>query len=223
MPKEIQKRIEAAKKELKDADGAKLRTAMYYANLAEMDNGVGQVLTALRELGLEDDTIVLYTSDHGEMLGEHGLWHKFVFYEPSVAVPLMFRVPGLTQAGARSKTHVSLTQVMPTLLDLCGLPVPSGLDGGSMVADLREPGRTRDTAVFSEFNLGNAAAKYMIRRGDYKLNYYVNDMSELFNLKEDPKEMTNLALLPQHKDKVEDLKSQLFAWHTPPEKVDAKS
>jgi choline-sulfatase len=223
VPKEIQKRIEAGKKEMRDADGAKLRTAMYYANLAEMDSALGQVLTALRELGLEDDTIVLYTSDHGEMLGEHGLWHKFVFYEPSVAVPLLFRVPGLTEAGARSKTHVSLTQVLPTLLDLCGLPVPSGLDGGSMVADLRAPTRTRDTAVFSEFNLRNAAAKYMIRRGEYKLNYYVNDMSELFNLKEDPKEMKNLALLPQHKDKVEELKSQLFAWYRPPEKADAKS
>jgi choline-sulfatase len=204
---------------MKDADGARLRTAMYYGNLAEMDNAVGQVLTALHQLGLEDDTIVVYTSDHGEMLGEHGLWHKFVFYEPSVAVPLMFRVPGLTEAGARSKTHVSLTQLMPTLLDLCGLPIPSGLDGDSLVADLHQPARTRDTTVYSEFNLLTPNAKYMIRRGDYKLNHYVNDMSELFNLKDDPKEMTNLALLPQHQGKVEEMRSQLFAWYKPPEKV----
>ena len=121
VPKDIQRRIEGGNTELKDAAGAKQRTAMYHGNLAEMDNGVGQVLNALKELGLEDDTIVIYTADHGEMLGEHGLWHKFVFYEPSVAVPLMFRVPGMTQAGVRSKTHVSLTQIMPTVLDLCGL------------------------------------------------------------------------------------------------------
>ena len=83
---------------------------------------LGQVLTALRELDLEKDTIVLYTADHGEMLGEHGLWQKFVFYEPSVGVPLIVRVPGITPAGARSQTPVSLVQVLPTLLDLCGLP-----------------------------------------------------------------------------------------------------
>ena len=153
VPKDIQRRIEGGKKELKDADGARQRTAMYLGNLAEMDNGIGQVLGALKELGLEDDTIVVYTSDHGEMLGEHGLWHKFVFYEPSVAVPLMFRVPGMTQAGARSRTHVSLTQLMPTLLDLCGLAAPSGLDGESLAADLREPERTRDTTVYAESDL----------------------------------------------------------------------
>jgi choline-sulfatase len=220
VPKEIRRSIELDRPtpELKDPEQAKRRIAMYYANLAEMDHALGQVLAGLRELGLEDDTIVLYTSDHGEMLGEHGLWNKFVFYEPSVAVPLMFRVPGLTARNARSKTLVSLTQVLPTLLDLCGLPVPSGLDGGSLVQDLREPNRTRDTTVFSEYNLRNPNAKYMIRRGDYKLNYYVNDIAELFNLKDDPKEMKNLALSPEHKGKVEELKSQLFAWYRPPEK-----
>ena len=96
--------------------------------------------------------------------------------------------------------------------------VPSGLDGESLVPSLHEPERTRDTTVFSEFALGSAGAKYMIRRGDYKLNYYVNDMSQLFNLQDDPKEVKNLALLPQYKGKVEELRSQLFAWYTPPER-----
>jgi len=219
-PKEIQSRIARDKScpELKDPEQAKRRIARYYANLAQMDDSLGKVLAALKDLGLEEDTIVVYTSDHGEMLGEHGLWGKFVFYEPSVAVPLTFRVPGLTEAGARSKTHVSLTQVMPTLLDLCGLPVPSGLDGGSLVADLHEPSRTRDTEVFSEHALPTRDARYMIRRGDFKLNYWIDDMPELFNLKEDPKEMRNLAILPEHKGRREEMKSRLFAWYKPPEK-----
>jgi choline-sulfatase len=220
VPKEIRRRIESTggSSELKDPELAKRHIAMYYANLAEMDYNAGLVLKALDELGLRDDTIVVYTSDHGEMLGEHGLWQKFVFYEPSVAVPLTFRVPGMTAPGAHSKTHVSLTQLMPTLLDLCGVPVPSGLDGDSLVRDLKEPAKTRDTAVFSEFALRGAAAKYMIRRGDYKLNYHVNDTPEFFNLKDDPKEMRNLATNPSHAAKLEELKSQLFAWYTPPEK-----
>src|SRR5437763_6322009 len=104
-----------------------------------MDDCVGRLLNALRELDLEKDTIILYTADHGEMLGEHGLWQKFVFYEPSVGVPLVVRAPGVTQAGLRSKTPVSLVQALPTLLDVCGLPAVSGLDGASFVQYLREP------------------------------------------------------------------------------------
>jgi choline-sulfatase len=106
-------------------------------------------------------------------------------------------------------------QVLPTLLDLCGLPPVSGLDGPSLTPDLREPAKTRDTTVFSEFNLRNPRAKYMIRRGDYKYNYYVNDMAELYNLREDPKEMRNLALEPASASKVAEMKAQLFAWHKP--------
>ena len=84
-------------------------------------------------------------------------------------------------------------------------------------ADLREPGRTRDTTVFSEYNLRNPRAKYMIRRGDFKYNYYVNDMAELYNLREDPQEMRNLAPEAASAPKVEELKAQLFAWHKPEE------
>ncbi len=220
VPRDVRRSIETQgnNPEIKDPAQARQRMAMYYANLAQMDDCVGKVLNTLRELGLEDDTIVLYTSDHGEMLGEHGMWHKFMFYESSVCVPLIFRVPGVTTANTISRTPVSLTQVVPTLLDLCGIPVPRGLDGDSLQADMKTPGRTRETTVFSEFNLQKPAAKYMIRRGDFKLNYYVNDIAELFDLKNDPKEMKNLAALPAYKPKLDELKSQLFAWYAPPEK-----
>ncbi len=180
-----------------------------------MDDCVGRVLTALRDLDLEKDTIVLYTADHGEMLGEHGLWQKFVFYESSVGVPLVVRAPQITEPGARSKTPVSLVQTLSTLLELCGLPAVAGLDGTSFAPDLREPARTRDTTVFAEYNLRNPRAKYMIRRGGYKYNYYVNDMPELYNLREDPKEMRNLALESAAAAKVAEMKAQLFAWHKP--------
>jgi choline-sulfatase len=149
------------------------------------------------------------------MLGEHGLWQKFVFYEPSVGVPLIVRAPGITAPDTRSQTPVSLVQVLPTLLDLCGVPIPAGLDGESFVQDLRQPARTRDTTVYSEYNLGNARAKYMIRRGDFKYNFYKSDTPELYNLKQDPKEMQNLATNPEHKPKLEEMKAQLEAWHRP--------
>jgi choline-sulfatase len=219
IPKEIRDVIlrNGPTPELTGAEQAKRRIALYYANLAQMDDCLGRVLNMLRELDLEKDTIVLYTADHGEMLGEHGLWQKFVFYEPSVGVPLIVRAPGVSLAGARSNTPVSLVQALPTLLELCGLPAASGLDGASFAADLRQPSRTRDTTVFSEFNLRTPRAKYMIRRGDYKYNYYVNDTPELYNLRKDPNEMRNLALEPASAAKVEQMKGQLFAWHKPAE------
>lgn len=219
VPQEIRNAIRrnAPTPELADPEKAKRHIAFYYASLAQMDDCLGRVLNALRELDLEKDTIVLYTSDHGEMLGEHGLWQKFVFYEPSVGVPLIVRSPGVIREGARSKTPVSLVQVVPTLLELCGLPAVSGLDAPSFTADLREPSRTRDTTVYAEYNLRNPRAKYMIRRGDFKYNYYVNDIAELYNLREDPKEMRNLALEPASARKVEQMKAELFAWHKPEE------
>jgi choline-sulfatase len=201
--------------ELSDAGQAKKRIALYYGNLAQMDDCLGKVLATLRELDLEKDTIVVYTTDHGEMLGEHGLWQKFVFYEPSVGVPLMVRVPGTTAGEARSKTPVSLVQLLPTLLDLCGVAAPAGLDGESFARDLREPGRTRDTSVYAEYNLGNARAKYMIRRGDFKYNYYKSDTPELYDLRRDPHEMRNLAKSAEFQGKVEEMQRQLFAWHRP--------
>lgn len=203
--------------ELRDPQKARQRIAYYYANLAQLDDCIGQVLRALRELGLEKDTILLYTADHGEMLGEHGLWQKFVFYEASVGVPLIFRVPGLTPENARCATPVSLVQLFPTLAELCGVPIPSGLDSSSLVPNLREPARAVDTTVFAEYALNTPRAKYMIRRGDFKFNFYANDTPELYNLREDPNEMKNLAPLPAYKNKLEEMKAHLFAWHRPPE------
>jgi choline-sulfatase len=203
--------------ELRDPEMARMRIAMYYANLAQMDDCLGQVLKALRELDLEKDTIVVYTSDHGEMLGEHGLWNKFVFYEPSVGVPLIIRAPGITTAGSVHDSPVSHVSVFPTLLELCGLPVPTGLDGGSLIPQMREPARPATGPVFSEYALGSRRAKYMIRDGDWKYCHYVNDTPELYNLRDDPQEMNNLASEAAHQKKLEEMKQALFSWHRPTE------
>ena len=196
LPKQIVEsiRLHGPTPELRDAAQGRLRTALYYASIAQLDDSIGQVMAALKETGLDRDTIVIYTSDHGEMLGEHGLWQKFMFFEPSVGVPLIVRVPGLTPEDARSKTPVTQVSLFATLAELCGLTPPGKLDAGGFVQDLREPSRTRDTAVYSEFALRTPRAKYMIRRGDYKYNHYMNDMPELYNLREDPSETKNLAL-----------------------------
>jgi choline-sulfatase len=221
VPQWIQSRIhyDSACPELRFPEAAKLHTALYYASLAQTDDNVGKLLGTLTELGLNENTIVLYTSDHGEMLGEHGLWQKFVFYEPSVGVPLLFRVPGVTPSHAHCATPVSLVQMVPTLLDLCGVPIPAGLDGASITRLLREPGAEIDTTVFAELALKTKQPGSMIRQGRYKYCYYVGDSDELYDLGADPAEMKNLALLPAYGEKRDKLKEQLFAWHQPESEV----
>ena len=200
--------------EVRDEAQARQRMAMYYANIAYLDGVIGGVLRGLRDLGLEDNTLVVYSSDHGEMLGEHGCWQKSLFYEPSCGVPLVFRGPGV-KAGAVCGTPVSQVGLAATLLDACGLPVPAGLDEPSFARLLRDPEAAWTRPVFAEFALGTRAARYMIRDGDFKFNYWANDLAELYNLREDPEEKRNLALDARHQGKLAELKGKLFAWHKP--------
>jgi choline-sulfatase len=218
VPREVRNAIErdAPTPELSDPANARRRIAMYYANLAQMDDAMGKVLGALRELDLERDTIVVYTSDHGEMLGEHGLWNKFQFYEGSCGVPLIVRAPGVTAEEARCPAPVSLVDLLPTLAELAGVPVPK-LDGASLAPQLRNPGEATGRPVFSEYNLRTPRAKYMIRRGDLKYTFWVNDMPELYDLRTDPQEMRNLALEPAYRSQADALRNELFAWYRPPE------
>src|SRR6185312_12201541 len=131
VPNEVRNSIQhnAPTPELSDPEAARRRIAYYYASLAQMDDCAGTVLRALKESGLEDNTIVLYTSDHGEMLGEHGMWQKFEFYEGSCGVPLMIRAPGATPGTCSSP--VSLVSVLPTLAEMAGVPVLGQMDESS--------------------------------------------------------------------------------------------
>jgi len=203
--------------ELRSADAARRRIALYYASLAQMDEELGKILAALRSLELDRNTIVLYTSDHGEMLGDLGLWQKFQFYEGSCGVPLLVRAPGVTQPGAVCRQPLSQVQILPTLAELCGVSVPSDLDGKSFAAQLRSPATVNDAPVYSEYALRSRGAKYMIRRGNLKYTFRTHDRAELFDLRSDPAEMHNLALDKSAAARAEELKNELFAWYRPPE------
>ena len=203
--------------EVDKVDAARRRMAFYYANLAQMDDRAGAILQALRDMDLEKDTIVVYTSDHGEMLGEHGLWQKFEFYESSCGVPLIVRAPGVTPENKQCSSPVSLVSLLPTIAELCEIPVPSTLDGKSFVPRLRQPELPTASPVFAEYDLRTPKAKYMIRDGDYKYMFWTHAMPELYDLSNDPKEMHNLALRPEHRSQVDELKAKLFAWYKPPE------
>jgi choline-sulfatase len=218
-PKEIRESIENNKPtpELRNMEEARKRIAFYYANIAQMDDCAGTVLRSLASLGLDKNTLVVYTSDHGEMLGEHGLWQKFEFYEGSCGIPLLIRPPG-NSAGGVSRVPLSQVSFLPTLGELCNVPITGPQDGESFAALVRRPGEGRQARpVFAEYNLGNPRAKYMIRDGDLKLTYWTHDNPELYNLRSDPEEMTNLALRSEHRKTIDTLKQKLFAWHRPQE------
>jgi choline-sulfatase len=217
VPKEIRSRIEVDRPtpELQEPEQARMRMRMYYGSVAQLDDAIGQVLRALRELDLEKDTVIIYSSDHGEMLGEHGLWNKFVFYEPSVGVPLIVKAPGVGNGVCNAL--VSQTSLFATMLEMCGISVPGGLEGGSLAPFVREPHRKSDAPVYSEYALNSRNARYMIRHGDWKYSYYVNDSAELYNLRKDPKEMNNLAGEASYREKEAEMKQRLFAWHRPAE------
>jgi choline-sulfatase len=179
--------------------------AAYYACVTQMDAAAGEVLTALDDLGLRERTLVLYTSDHGEMGGAHGLYQKFVFFEGSVRVPFIVRSPevgaaaGSGTAGAVAGAAVDHGDVVPTVLDLCGLPpggAPRPLQGASLAPLLRQPARETPSGkgfAFSEFAYPGGPA-YMLRAGRWKYVHYTGSGERaLFDIARDPDETTNLA------------------------------
>lgn len=218
LPAEVRRSIQNVSwtPELREASEARKRMAYYYGNLAQMDDCVGQVLAALKRLGLDRNTIVVYTADHGEMLGDLGLWNKFQFYEGSCGVPLLMKLPDA--APALCEQPVSIISLKQTLAELCNVPDLGPSDAASFASVVRNPASGRyDAPVFAEYNVGEPSAKYMVRRGDFKYTHWVHDIDELYNLRDDPQEMRNLAADSAHRATVEQLKRELFAWHRPPE------
>jgi len=206
----------------------------YYGSITHIDREVGLILKTLEETGQAENTIVVFTSDHGDQLLEHGLMGKNVFFEASVRVPLMVRWPGHIQA----KEVDGLTEtidVMPTLMDLCGMDIPEECHGrsfGHLISGKIGGYASRDV-VFSEniipevitsgsldftFEPGKGIkgirhpdAK-MIRTDRWKYNYYPEGYAELYDLVNDPNEQKNLASDSGYRSTVTELKGLLLDW-----------
>lgn len=181
-----------------DEERLRVGTQAYYGLCSFLDFQIGRILAALEEGGFADDTLVIYTSDHGENLGNRGLWGKCVMYEESSGVPLLLAGPGVA-TGTRCAAPVSLVDIYPTVVEFAcgGLDAREGaLPGESLIALAREP--PKDRVVFSEMHDdGSMTGTYMVRRGDWKLVHYVGYPPELFNLAADPREERNLASRPE--------------------------
>jgi choline-sulfatase len=200
---------------------ARVRNARhaYYAMISYVDDKVGQLLRALHGAGFADNTVVVFASDHGDMLGERGLWYKMTFFEWSARVPLLFYAPGRF-TPRRVAEPVSLMDLLSTFVDLAagdgGQPeYADHVDGRSLAAWLRGNRPTpQPPAALSEYLAEGALAPIlMIREGRYKYVYSQPDPEQLYDLEADPHELNNLAGKPQHEQVRQALHAQvLYRW-----------
>lgn len=175
--------------------------ARYLGAVSFMDEIIGRLLGTVAEAGLADETVVVVTTDHGDMAGSHRQFNKGpLMYEEVYHVPLVIRGPGFS-AGATADELTSHVDLMPTVLDVCRVS-PIEPHGRSLLSLVRRDGTTLRQALMCEFH-GDEFGLYsqrMLRRDQFKLVYNPNDVSELYDLDEDPFELHNVALVPQYRE-----------------------
>jgi arylsulfatase A-like enzyme len=203
-----------------EKDKVQYMTANYYAFVTEIDDWVGKILARLDELKLRENTLVIFVSDHGEMLGAHGMRGKFNFYEESVRVPFLIRYPGKIKAGQTISTPVSVLNIFPTILDYAGLTsIPT--DGYSLKGIMEGTDSPKYDFAVSEWQWKNEnVPSIMIRTDRWKLmtthRKDGKNVEALFDLKNDPYEMNNLlGTNPErfaYKKTTEELRSKLAGY-----------
>ena len=190
----------------------------YYAMISFLDDKVGEILQALDASGQAENTVVIFCADHGEMLGERGMWFKQSFFEWSARVPLTVAMPGGTPR--RVADCVSLVDLLPTLVEIGGGAVHLPCDGESLVPALSGR-KTRDLAISDYYGIGPCVPYRMVRQGRYKLIYTHGAPDLLYDLEVDPDERVNLANDPAHADTLARLRAILLdGWD--PDQIDRR-
>ena len=172
--------------------------AMYYGMVTYIDEQFGRVLEKLNELGLRENTIIVYTSDHGEMAGEHGLWYKNSFLEASVAAPLIFSYPKTLPVNKKINASSMLLDIFPTLCDLSDIGQPNDLEGKSLLPLMSgiENADNSDRVAYSE--MYRSSTGIMVRKGKWKYIRYNSEKEYLYDIDTDPREINNLINSTQH-------------------------
>jgi iduronate 2-sulfatase len=188
----------------------------HYATISYIDAQIGKLIEALKRNGFYDDTIIVLTSDHGFSDGEHGYWGKHNVWDPSFQVPLLLKIPGISEQGMQINALTEHVDIYPTLCDLCGIPKPDFLEGTSMVPLLESPDRPWGKAVFAHrkhmwhdrlqvYKIANT-----VRTHTHRLTIYLdkNDDEiyvELFDYQKDPHETTNFAKDPNYETVIREM------------------
>lgn len=174
----------------------------YFANISYLDDKIGEILDVLEQCDFDENTHIVFCADHGDMLGERGLWYKMSFFEGSARIPFVVCSPDNAKAKT-VETPVTSHDILPTLIDLAGgyssdLAVP--IDGTSVMS-LINGNEDKERGAYSEYCAeGSVAPMIMIRRGQYKFCYCPADPAQLYDLKNDPDELRNIATDPDYLD-----------------------
>ena len=200
-----------------DWEAWKKSMSVYWGYCTMMDNLVGRLLAELEGEGILDETLVIFISDHGELLGSHGLWQKMHSYEEALRVPMLMRYPVAINPGIRSQAAVSLIDITPTILSLVGEEIPEDMLGKDL-SPIFEDGMEfqSDPYRFSEHKpIGewhNTVEWRMVTDNHFKYTWNQGDMDELYDLKNDPYELKNLIDLPEYQTDQNRLRDRLHRW-----------
>lgn len=199
-------------------------TAAYYGQVEFMDTMFGMVIDKLKQLNVFDDFVVVYCSDHGDMLGQHGCWEKKQFYEGAVKAPLIISSPHHEHKSSSVEEVNSLLDVFPTLCDLAGLSTPDDLEGNSLMPLIGgETDGWKNEAVAELWGNWYHGGKgcFMIRRDKYKYIWYGDEKypDQLFDLKSDPEEKNDLADSPEFSSMINEFQKEITdLWEKVPER-----
>ncbi|GAB2906228.1 sulfatase-like hydrolase/transferase [Paralcaligenes ginsengisoli] len=185
--------------QFKNAEERLMAFAAYYGLCSWLDYNVGRITAALHGSSLQENTCVIYTSDHGDNLGARGVWGKSTLYQESVSVPMIVAGPGL--APSVCETPVDLLDLYPTILQAVGLDPAAEMAGrpGRSLFELARSAPEPERPIFSEYHAaGSNSAGFMLRKGRWKYHYYVRHAPELFDLENDPEELNDLGHDPAY-------------------------
>ncbi|HAA76021.1 TPA: hypothetical protein DCE37_12980 [Candidatus Latescibacteria bacterium] len=218
-------RVTVDGEELKDEEGWRKLRAQYFGLVKIIDDAVGRMVEVLEETGQFESTIFAFTSDHGEMAGDHCMLEKRAFYEESARVPFILSVPWMTKEQRRVKGNFGHVDMVPTLVELAGHQVPPSVEGRGRAREI-EAGDMGDGAAVMEWNgvgdrnLGNPTIntlatlpwRSIVTVDRWKLNLCAGDQCELFDLNTDPYELTNLYNEPEHADRIRVMAAEVRLW-----------
>ena len=188
-------RLAAARRECDYEDPAKTRRMreLYYGAISMVDTQIGRVLAQLEEIGQLDNTLIIFTSDHGEMLGDNGAWSKCLPNDQAVRIPMIIRYPRRFAPGTRREDYSDLTDLLPTILDVCGIPYTAARELPGESLGLAPGTGLKDRSVHYMEHERNAGRVISLRGARYKFNYWFADgREELYDLRADPAETRNL-------------------------------
>jgi len=212
--------------DLREEDSWRKMRANYYGNITLVDDAVGKIMDAIDDAGICDDTILVFTSEHGDLLGTHGMMEMRTFYEEAAKVPMLIRAPMFNKVPRTIEGNFGQIDLVPTFLDLLDQEIPSDLQGTSKASLIKGEATLDGNDVFMEHNgigdrnlgtpainmLNNMQWRSVVTADRWKLNLCATDQCELFDLNNDPFEETNLFNNDDQKDRIRQMAAKIRMW-----------